>query len=154
MKAKRPRLGRRGALTLMWWGGGMFVILTLAALSRQPALLTETEVREVWEWLLPNIMPTLTLVGAAAYAGKDSRPPGGEGATLLFFLCLLVSGVYLFLLADAVLYLQSTTASLDSLRSANLWLGPIQALASSLLAFFFVKPPSGPSSKDEGSPSN
>ena len=140
MKLKPPRIGRRGALTLLWWVGGLSITLTLVALSRQPALLTGDETRQVWEWFFPNLMPTLTLVGAAAYAGKDSKAGTGEGATLLFVLCVAVSLLYLYLLADAVLHLQSTTVRMEALRTSSLWLGPLQALATSLLGFFFVKP--------------
>jgi hypothetical protein len=120
----------------------------LVALSRKPALLSPEEARQAWEWFLPNLMPTLTLVGAAAYAGKATYTREGEGETILFSLCLAVSLLYLFLVADALLSLQASTATIEDLRRSNLWLGPLQALATSLLGYFFIKPVTEPTKPD------
>lgn len=139
MKLRVPRVGRRAALTLIWWVGGLFIIVSLVTISRM-AMLDPQEVRAVWEWFVPTLMPTLTLVGAAAYATKDAKSPAGEGATLLFVLCVAVSLLYLYLLLDALLQLLSTNAYVESLRTSSLWLGLLQALATSLLGYFFAKP--------------
>jgi hypothetical protein len=120
----------------------------LVALSRKPALFSPEEVRQIWDWFVPNLMPTLTLVGAAAYAGKATLTRDGEGETILFSLCLAVSLLYLFLLADALLSLQASTATIEDLRRSNLWLGPLQALATSLLGYFFIKPVTEPKKPD------
>lgn len=144
MKLKLPRLGRRTFLTGLWWIGGLIIIATLASLSRQSALLDDQTARDVWAWFVPHLLPTLTLVGAAAYAGRSADPPSGEGATMLFVLCTVISLAYLYLLMDAVLHIQSTTAAMESLRRSSLWLGLLQALVTTLLGFFFVQPAAAP----------
>jgi hypothetical protein len=38
-----------------------------------------------------------------------------------------------------LLSLQASTATIEDLHRSNLWLGPLQALATSLLGYFFYQ---------------
>lgn len=128
-------------LTGLWWAWGLLLIVVMIGLSRNPALFADP--KAAWDWFLPNLLPTLTLVGASAYAGglNPAKLQAGEG--LFFTLCLLVSAIYLGALSVSILGTQTSSAPLDSLRGANTYLGPLQGLVTSLLGFFFVKPAAG-----------
>lgn len=125
-------------LTVLWWAWGLSLFVLLASLS-QPPLLMGADVRAAWEWFLPHVLPTMSLVGATAYA---TRAKGGRkapaGATP-FLLALAASCAHLSALTIALAGTLSSTAPLESLRTANLWLAPLQALATSSLAIFFIR---------------
>ena len=128
-------------LTGLWWIWGILLFVLLIPISQNPVLFDDP--RPAWDWFLPNILPTMTLVGAGAYAGRHARAPRRSGIDFLFYLTLIMSTVYLAVLAHAILKTQTSTTPLAMLQTSNIWLGPMQALATSLLGLFFIKPDEG-----------
>ena len=128
---------QRIILTLLWWGWGLLLVLLLVALSYQPAIFGE-DPKAAWDWFTPHILPTMMLVGAAAYAKKDV-PLGTEGHGQLFIIALVASIIYLLLLTIALLSVFYVVDPLAALRKASLWLGLLQGLCASALSVFFTK---------------
>lgn len=136
MARSKRRLSRKLALTFVWWIWGLALVAYAAALAQNETLFPDPAA--VWSWFVPNIFPTMTLVGAAAYGGRKAAAPFGEGATALFLLAVASSILYLGLLTQALLNAQISVPAVKSLSTASLWLGPLQGLVTSLLGFFFV----------------
>jgi len=125
-------------LTMLWWGWGLLLLLLLAALSSQSAIFGD-KAADAWQWFLPNLTPTLLLVGAAAYAKKVPDQVDLTVMKPLFLIALVVSATYLLLLTISLIGVLFTTDPLAWLSKSNLWLGPLQGLAASALGVFFVK---------------
>ena len=107
-------------------------------LSSQEAVFGE-DPSAAWQWLLPNLTPTLGLVGAAAYARRNVQDVDTAAVKPLFFMALAVSLAYLLLLTMSVVGVMFTTDPVAWLSKSNLWLGPVQGLAASALGVFFTK---------------
>jgi len=123
-------------LTALWWIWGTVLIFMLVFLSMQPALFGE-DTAKVWQWFLPNIIPTMTMVGASAYASQQTLVPQSNEAG--FLIVVVASAIYLSLLTLSVISTPFVAQPLQALQQANLWLGPVQGLAASGLAIYFIK---------------
>lgn len=124
-------------LTLLWWGWGVLLILALAVLSSQPKIFSDASA--AWGWFLPNLTPTMMLVGAAAYTKQKTSDLRAETIGPLFLISLLVSIVYLLLLTGSIVGVLFSSQPIDWLGKSSLWLGPMQGLAASSLGAFFSK---------------
>lgn len=131
-------MSKRGVLTTVWfiWGGillVLFIVLTLA-----PTLFG-SDTQKAWQWFLPNLIPVLTLVGAGAYAAPPPTAPSAGSSSGSFPLALGSSVFYLLLLTGSLLSTLFSTTPLETLTMSSLWLGPVQGIATSGLALYFVK---------------
>ena len=131
-------MNTRLKLTYLWYGWGLLLFVLLIALSMQPRLFG-SGVTEAWQWFLPNIMPVLTLVGAGSYAAPASTRPASGGRSRLVGMAFAVSLLYLATLSVSVIGVLVTPDPLAFLRTSNLWLGPLQGLATSVLGLFFIR---------------
>ena len=105
-------------------------------LSYQPAIFGD-DVSAAWEWFLPNIVPTLGLVGAASYQRRRTGQDA-PASRHLFLITVAASVVYLLLLTAAELSVLFTTDPVKTLRTSSLWLAPLQGLCASALGVFFA----------------
>ena len=125
-------------LTILWWGWGLLLFILLVALSSQSAIFGD-QTSAAWQWFLPNVTPSMGLVGAATYAQRKTADIEPTVIRPLFLMAVIVSAVYLMLLTVALLGVFFSAQPLDWLGKSNLWLGPLQGLAASALAIFFTK---------------
>lgn len=96
---------------------------------------------EAWGWLLPSVMPTLSLiVGVLVTDGLGKGVKTEVVDRFLFRLSFTLSSVYLFA-AVATILLQpfATLPPFELMKQSNLWLGPLQGLVSASIGAFFVK---------------
>lgn len=125
-------------LTALWWGWGMLLFALLAFLTMRSVLGDGTE---AWGWFLPNILPAMTLVGAASYLGSARGGPRVRAAvrTPLLLLAMLASAAYLLMLTVVILSPLSSDDPIQMMLRSNLFLTPFQALALSAVGTFFAK---------------
>jgi hypothetical protein len=124
-------------LTLLWWVWGLGLFALLAMISYQPAILGQ-DADAAWQWFLPNLTPTLMLVGAVAYVKRGDRGAAVEARGPLFLISLVVSIFYLLALTVAILSVFYSAEPLATMRKSGLWLGPLQGLTASFLGIFFT----------------
>jgi len=98
-------------------------------------------VQEAWSWLLPTVMPTLSLIiGVLILDATSNRVPDKKVEPFLFNLTFAISVLYLALVTVTVLVQPFTgLSSLKLMGLSNLWLGPLQGLASAAIGVFFLK---------------
>lgn len=98
-------------------------------------------VQRAWGWLLPSIMPTLSLIIGVLVS--DAQQIGKADPQVDPFLVTIAkgfSGGYLLLLMATILLQPfASTTPLESLQTSHLWLGPLQGLVSALMGALFVK---------------
>jgi hypothetical protein len=97
-------------------------------------------VQQVWSWVLPTMMPTLTLMLSALGADALNSEPAGSYVKKSFFqIAFWLSLVYLFLILLTILIEPFVaTESLDLFNLSNLWLGPFQGLVASTIGLVFL----------------
>jgi len=96
---------------------------------------------DAWGWFLPTLMPTLSLIVAIFVTDVGSRRNATATVDRFFFrMAFWLSTLYLVVV---VMSLLGTTLfsrnPLSDLKTSNLWLGPLQGLASAAVGAFFVK---------------
>lgn len=131
-------------LTAIWWVSGIVMISLVVYLGSLENVFGSHGDAAI-DWLLPHLIPTMTLTGAAAYAHKDKQGPDeAEPGNAPFILACVASLFYLALLAFLLTTsLTATTESangvIDALLDKNKILGVFQGLAASAIGVFFVK---------------
>src|SRR5262245_43232824 len=86
-------------LSLVWFGfaGLLFFLMLVYSLRGVPF---GTHTGEVWSWMLPNLMPTLTLIVSVLVmdARASDAVPSQGGSSFLFKLAMSLSVAYLIAL--------------------------------------------------------
>jgi hypothetical protein len=125
-------------IAVLWLCGGAFVMVILIVQSIVGDWGASTS--DAWGWLLPNIVPTLTLIVGAFVAEVGSATKPSEVSKFLYYLCGGLSGFYLI----NVLFILCAgnfvpMKPLELMKMSGLWLGPMQGVVSAAIGVFFVK---------------
>lgn len=96
---------------------------------------------DAWGWLLPALMPTLSLViGVLVTELLGKNADGKKCSSYLFKLTFGISALYLVaLLLQLLLQPFSPAGPLDSMKQSQLWLAPFQGMVAAVMGAFFVK---------------
>lgn len=128
----------RRRLAILWFTGAGLIFAGVLAQTVSGRYGDRAD--EAWGWLMPTIMPTLSLIiGVLAISARKTMPADVTVDRFFFRLSYGLSAGYLAVVA-ATLLLQplSPWGPLELMQRSNLWLGPLQGLvAASLGAFFF-----------------
>ena len=144
---KVPLSSCRYKLASLWMGG--FFILAVVLVVQQVLGHYGNDADAAWTWLLPNVVPTLSLMVGVLVAAQRSKHPERESVDRNFYrLSLSVSLAYLgFLLLTILIQPFASQAPLTLMESSKNLLTPFQGLATGMLGAFFVS-----GTDDSGSP--
>lgn len=136
MEEKIPVSEAQRRLVLIWLIGSMPMLALMLLRTFGP---NSDQIERVWSWLLPALMPTLSLVvgvyASTALAGTNARLV----ERVFFRVAAGLSLAYLTILTLAIaLYPSSSQPALVTLDRIALVLGPGQGLVSAALGVFFV----------------
>ncbi len=94
-----------------------------------------------WGWLLPSVMPTLSLiVGVLVVDSKSERSAQRTADRFMFRVAFGLSTAYLLVVLTIILAQPLTQLpALELMRESNLYLGPLQGLVAAALGAFFIK---------------
>ena len=128
-------------LAVVWFSGGGFILLLVIIQSLMGKYEGKTD--EAWSWLLPSIMPTLSLIIGVLVAGaKRENQPEETVTRFVFNLSFWLSLTYLLLVALTILIspfiAKTVEEALELMHRSNLWLGPLQGLVGAALGVFFI----------------
>lgn len=128
-------------LAALWFiGAGIifFLIFGQTALGKYG-----DKASEAWSWILPTIMPTLSLiVGVMVMDTLAKNVKQTNVDTFFFKLTFGVSAAYLLaVLLTLLIQPFSTLTAFELMSQSNFWLGPFQGLVAAVLGAFFVKAP-------------
>jgi H+/Cl- antiporter ClcA len=138
-----PMIACKRRLAALWFGGAgilFFILLFQSIFGRYGE-----RASDAWSWLLPTIMPTLSLViGVLVMDALGKGISVIEVDAFLFKLTFGISTAYLVAVLSLFLFQPFTNVSPFELMSqSNLWLGPFQGLVAGAMGAFFVKAPQG-----------
>lgn len=126
-------------LATTWFSGAgvvFAIVLVQSLLGRY-----DDQVNQVWGWLLPTVMPNLSLIVGVLVFDATQRPRGKNKIDrFLFRLTAGVSTTYLIAVL-LVIALQpfASAPPIQLMNQANIWLGPFQGLVAAAMGAFFVK---------------
>jgi len=124
-------------LALLWLAGAAVLVLLMIAQSMGNKYGAATD--QAWGWLLPTIVPTLSLiVGAFAAAARGPLAQATVDA-FSYRLTFWLSAFYL-LLVIAVPLAQPVTgrSPIELMQLSKLWLGAVQGIVGIALGVYFV----------------
>lgn len=125
-------------LTILWFvfSGILFLLFLVQTIFNRYGDLAE----EAWGWLLPAIMPTLSLIVAAFVAEAAGRVAPKPGVSRLIFTVSVMLSSFYFIAICLVVFLGpfSDMGPLTLMKTSNLALGPLQGLVSASIAIFFI----------------
>src|SRR5215472_12482755 len=134
-------------LGVLWFSVAalLFLFLVIQSVVGVYRYRTETGLQDLtsdaWGWFLPTLMPTLSLI-VAVFATDVGRSGSAIPTVDRFFFRIAFSLSVLYLIVVVMSLLGTTLFSTDplsDLKTSNLWLGPLQGLASASIGAFFVK---------------
>ena len=137
----------RQYLAVFWLlaGGGILIYVSIQSTEGYYA----SKTRDVWEWLIPMVVPTMTLVIGVLVA--EVRAPGHGNYSvgkLLYYTAFLLSAAYLCFLLWVVLNASWYPPSLPVMKRSSFGLGVLQSLTALALGAFFVQGDYGQPSDD------
>lgn len=142
---KRLPIGAcRRQLAVLWFSAALLLLVILVVQSLGGKYGSRTG--EAWGWLLPAIMPTLSLMlGVLVLSATTQDATKQSVEPFLFHLAFGVSVAYFVMLALVPL-VQPLTSSppLELMKLSGLWLGPLQGIVTGVLGVFFVRSERGP----------
>lgn len=129
----------RKLIASLWLAASLLLFIILAVQSLRGVYNSQAD--EAWGWLLPAVMPTLSLIVGVLVADATTERRTDKNVEVFFFvLAGGLSAIYLVLVA-LVLLLQpySEISRVDLMRRSSIWLGPLQGLVAGALGVFFVR---------------
>ncbi len=128
-------------VSLVWFPGAgfLFLIVLLQTIFGKYG----EHSADAWGWLLPAVMPTLSLILGVLVSDQLGRSEAREEADRFLFVMVLVLSIFYLLVVSSTLLLAPFAAMspLELMKASSLWLGPLQGLVcAGLSAFFVVKP--------------
>jgi hypothetical protein len=129
------------SLAVIWFVGSGIVFLIV--LGQTVGRVYGDEVEKAWAWLLPSIMPTLSLIVGVLVSDaqqSDKTPP--EIDSFLVKMAVVVSIIYLLTVLGTILLqpiVRGWSTPLGFLNISHLWLAPLQGLVSAFIGALFVK---------------
>lgn len=128
-------------LATIWFIGAAILIVTFIMMSISGPF--QHEPQQAWGWLLPSCIPTLSLViGCYVAEAGQKTERDRQVDPFLFNIAAWISTFYLAILILTVIslpYAVGLDKSAEFLQKANLWVAPIQGLATAVLGAFFVR---------------
>jgi hypothetical protein len=120
------------------WAGTSIVAAIMVLVQTSPGGAYHSSATDVWEWFLPTVVPTMSLMLGTVVA--EARGPGTSGTVDVFYyrLALWTSLAYLALVLGLLLsYAQSPTPVAD-LKSTSRLVTGLYTLVGVALGTFFV----------------
>lgn len=131
----------RTRLAAVWLIGALLIFSLV--IYQSVAHVYADRAQDVWQWLLPTLLPTLTMM--LTVAGTTAFMSGASDAIVrssFYRVALLLSVFYLVLILFTILSLPAFNRTVDreieALHGANLWIGPIQGIVASALGVLFA----------------
>lgn len=152
-----PLSSVRARLTAIWllWSAFIFTIVIIQSVAQKYAVPTGDDTQQVdaqkaidltadmWKWLLPNLLPTLTTMIVAAAANWNVQGDIAAVRSDFYRLTVWLSVFYLSLLLCLILCQpmanpHDVLGQIKSLQNSNLATGPIQGLVAAALGALFA----------------
>jgi hypothetical protein len=136
MKVAIRQCQKRLAITWLVGTGILFTLLILQSIFGRYG----DKAGEAWAWLLPTILPTLSLImGVLASDALAKNQTAKRVDKFVYRIAMSLSLGYLIVVSSTVfLNPFSAWTPLELMRLSNLWLAPLQGIVAAAIGVFFV----------------
>jgi len=125
-------------LATLWFimAAVIFTLMILMSFSKLKGFLDVA-----WGWLLPNLLPTLSLILAVFFIDIQSKVTDNTKTVDRFYfrIAFYISTFYLLLILGIILSTGFGFKIHETIKGSNFYLGPIQGIVGAALALFFYK---------------
>lgn len=137
----------RRNLAILWFIFGFFLPFGIVLLQTTFDVYGD-EWQQPWRWLLPNTLPTLSLIMTVFVAQEIAAKRNSETKAKLeseqvsrfvYLLTFYLSVLYLIAVNLAIFKSTNAEIVLVYMNKSNLWLGPIQGFVMLSLGVFFTR---------------
>lgn len=126
-------------ISLLWFvfSGIIFLLIFFQTLFGK----YEDKIEVVWNWLLPNLIPTLSIILSVFFAEFNQRKRKEKHVDRFYYkLVIILSLFYLCVLLLIILLDPFINKSfLETISKSNYYLVPLQCIVGISIGFFFVK---------------
>lgn len=135
---RRPIQECQRKLALLWLAGSGVIFMLVLGQTFTGVFGSDTE--SVWNWLLPNIVPTVSIIigtlAASAFHSQSTSTVDG----FIFRVAVALSAFYLIVTLGTILWSSGLTVmrTSDVLNKSKYWMAPVQGLLGIALGVFFV----------------
>ncbi len=101
----------------------------------------ETKSDEAWGWILPTIIPTLSLILSIFIVDIRNTRSSKIFVDIFYYRLTISFSAFYLLTVLLIILLQPFTGTpiITLMKNSNIFLGPFQGLVSSSMVFFFFK---------------
>ncbi len=127
-------------IAILWFTLSALLFITVFALGMSN--LYKEDSKQLWDWLLPNIIPTLSLIiGVFVAEVSNEQRKNKEINKFYFRLTFYMSLFYLLILLTLLLIdpFQIHLRTTERIENTDTFLIPLQGLIAATLGLFFVK---------------
>ena len=131
--------------TAKWIIGGGWLAVSLGAVAvlmlQSVSGLYEDKVKEVFDWFTPMIAPTIGLVLPVLFSGGTIADPHDRKKVSIpiFGITAFLAAFYLIMLFIVIFTAVYAEKRIEHYHQMSLWLGLIQGLVTSAMAYFFQR---------------
>ena len=123
---------------LVLWSAAGAISLLVAFVQTSPGGAYNANATGVWQWLLPAITPTLTLMFGAVVAEARAPEPKATVDEFTYRLTFWASLAYLVLIVALLLIYAQSKQPIEDLTASGRLVSSVYALVGILLGAFFV----------------
>lgn len=128
---------RLAAVWYVWSGAILMILIFQSSVGKYGEQATLA-----WQWLLPTILPTLTLmIGVFAVDAAEKKTSKKAVVSRHIFRLTVGISIFYLLTVSLTLFLEPITpiSGLELMSLSNLWLGPFQGVTTAAIGIFFMK---------------
>ena len=129
-------------LATLWFTGFAILLFLMLGQTFGGFYPNEAEVKTVWNWFLPNIVPTLTLIiGVLAGDAQPSKKEKRMVNKKFYQFCFAISTLYLLILLAHIVIppFFFPTKMIDLFGMSSIWLSVLQGFVAASMGVFFVR---------------
>ena len=129
-------------LATLWFVGFIILFIIMLGQTIGGLYINEGEIKTAWNWFLPNIAPTLTLIiGVLVGEAQEKDKPKRMVDRKFYRLSVVVSSFYLLVIMSHIVIppFFAPSRMMDLIGMSGIWLGVVQGFVAAVLGVFFVR---------------
>ncbi|AXG74620.1 hypothetical protein DVK85_10385 [Flavobacterium arcticum] len=137
MKIQFETAKKRIAIVWFIFAATIFALLFIQTINGK----FENKVSEAWGWFCQNILPTLSLIISVFIFDNTANKENNQTVDKFHFNIAFFISIFYLLVVISVILTQpfSKTSTIAWLQQSNIYLAPLQGIATGAIGIFFIR---------------